>query len=264
MKPALIATDLDGTFYGAHAAPHQGNLVAARRAMEEGVVFVVATGRARRSLDELSGIADLDPMVISSNGAAVGPLNAAEPDVIHPVSPDAVLAFAQAIGAELEVSYAVEYLHHRGIEAGYTAEHSKGKIYRAPLAELLTGGPILKVIARTHNADTHRFAPLAAAAAGDQLHTTFSWYDACGTVELTAPGVNKGSALKELLHNLGIDPDRAVAFGDMPNDLEMLELVGRGYVMAEADPDLLDRGFIRIGRHEDGAVGAKILELLEV
>ncbi len=264
MKPALIATDLDGTFFGAHNAPHQGNLVAARRAIEEGVVFVVATGRSRRSLDKLNELADLDPIVISSNGAAVGRLCAAEPDLIRPISPAAVLTFAQAIATELEVSYAVEYVHHRGLEPGYIAGPVAQEIYEAPLAELLTQEPILKVIARTRSADTHQFTPLAVAAAGDLLHTTFSWHDTCGTVELTAPGVTKGAALKVLLDDLGIAPDQAVAFGDMPNDVEMLELVGRGYVMAGADPALADRGFIRIGRHEDGAVGTQILELLEV
>ena len=85
----------------------------------------------------------------------------------------------------------------------------------------------------------------------------------CGTVELSAPGVTKGAALARLLEEIGVDPADAVAFGDMHNDLGMLELVGRGYVMADADPCLLGRSFTRIGPNNEGAVGEQILRLLD-
>jgi len=87
MKPALIATDLDGTFLGANAVLLQSNLAAARRAIEEDVVFVIATGRPRRWLDALAKLRDLDPLVISSNGAAVSRLASPSPALLHPVIP---------------------------------------------------------------------------------------------------------------------------------------------------------------------------------
>jgi len=66
MKPALIATDLDGTFLGANAVLLQSNLAAARRAIEEGVVFVIATGRPRRWLDALAELRFTDDPAVSA------------------------------------------------------------------------------------------------------------------------------------------------------------------------------------------------------
>ena len=166
MKPALIATDLDGTFLGANAVLLQSNLAAARRAIEEGVVFVIATGRPRRWLDALAELRDLDPVVISSNGAAVGRLARPRPDFLHPIEPERALAFSAALPPELEVSFAVEYEYGWGREPGYPVGHFSGADQVAGLPELLAAGPVIKVLARTRHADTHAFSPVAVAAAG--------------------------------------------------------------------------------------------------
>lgn len=263
MKPALIATDLDGTFLGANAVLLQSNLAAARRAIEEDVVFVIATGRPRRWLDALAKLRDLDPLVISSNGAAVSRLASPSPALLHPIEPERALAFAAALPPELEVSFAVEYEYGWGREPGYPVGHFSEADHVASLTELLMVGPIIKVLVRTCHADTHAFSPVAITAADEILQATFSWHDVCGTVELSAPGVTKGTALARLLEEIDVDPANAVAFGDMHNDLGMLELVGRGYVMADADPCLLGRGFTRIGPNDEGAVGEQILRLLD-
>lgn len=262
MQPALIATDLDGTFLGAGSLPHLGNLAAARRAVERGVRFVVATGRPRRLLQGVRDLADLNPWVISSNGAALGPLNAARPSLIHPIDPEAVLRFASALPSELAVSYAVEYEVDWGREDSFPNGPFGPAGTVMPLQDLVALEPVVKVIAWTDRADTHTFAPIAESAASGLLQATFSWHSQHGAVELSAPGVTKGSALAELLTRLAIDPDGCVAFGDMPNDLQMLELVGRGYIMAACDPILLDRGFSQLGKHEDGAVGVEIDRLI--
>ena len=262
MKPALIATDLDGTFLGARSELHQGNLAAVRRAVADGAVFVVATGRPRRWLTSLAALSDINPMVISSNGAATGRLTADRADVIHVIAPEHALEFAAELPRELKVAFAVEYEHIWGREPAYPEGQFSAAEFVAPLTALLEAAPIVKVLARTQHADTHAFSPVALAAAQGRLEATFSWHDACGTVELSAVGVNKGNALAELLAAQRIDPKQCVAFGDMRNDLEMLQLVGRGFIMAGADPCLLDRGFTQIGHHEDGAVGDTIMQLL--
>ncbi|MDO5091935.1 MAG: HAD family hydrolase [Propionibacteriaceae bacterium] len=262
MRPALIATDLDGTFLGARSEPHPGNLAAARRAVAAGAVFVVATGRPRRWLKDLAALSDIDPMVISSNGAATGRLTADRAEFIHIIAPERALEFATALPRKFEVAFAVEYEHTWGREPAYPEGQFSSAELVAPLSVLLEAAPIVKVLARTQHADTHVFSPVALAAAQGHLEATFSWHDACGTVELSAVGVTKGKALAELLSVEGIDPTQCVAFGDMRNDLEMLQLVGRGFIMAGADPCLLGRGFTQIGHHEDGAVGDTILQLL--
>ena len=58
------------------------------------------------------------------------------------------------------------------------------------------------------------------------MHITYSTDD--GLIEVAAAGVNKGSALAALADRWGIDAKDVIAFGDMPNDLEMLRWAGFG------------------------------------
>jgi hydroxymethylpyrimidine pyrophosphatase-like HAD family hydrolase len=82
-------------------------------------------------------------------------------------------------------------------------------------------------------------------------------------VEVSAAGVSKAATLAALCERLGIAPDEVAAFGDMPNDLEMLAWVGMPYVMAHAHPDLLAlTDTVVIGSNADSAVGATIEALI--
>lgn len=59
-------------------------------------------------------------------------------------------------------------------------------------------------------------------------------YSGHGSVDLIANEVNKGNTLKQLLNQREIKPEQFLAFGDSNNDLEMLELAGYSYSMANA------------------------------
>jgi hydroxymethylpyrimidine pyrophosphatase-like HAD family hydrolase len=48
--------------------------------------------------------------------------------------------------------------------------------------------------------------------------------------------VTKASALARLAGELGVDAADVVAFGDMPNDVPMLEWAGAGYAMSGGHP----------------------------
>jgi HAD superfamily hydrolase (TIGR01484 family) len=73
---------------------------------------------------------------------------------------------------------------------------------------------------------------------GAQLDVTFS--TGHGLIEISAPGVTKGTGLARLAGELGIAPAEVVALGDMPNDLPMLQWAGYGVAMANAHPAVLD------------------------
>lgn len=63
---------------------------------------------------------------------------------------------------------------------------------------------------------------------GEQLVVTPSGN---GSMDLTNPGVNKGWALKQLLAQWQLTPHDLVAFGDGGNDVPMLKLAARSFVM---------------------------------
>lgn len=57
--------------------------------------------------------------------------------------------------------------------------------------------------------------------------------------ELTIPGVTKVSAITEVLERVGVPWEDTVAYGDAPNDLEMITFVHTGVAMGNAHPDLI-------------------------
>ncbi|MCC2592739.1 Cof-type HAD-IIB family hydrolase [Tessaracoccus sp. OS52] len=254
MRPLLVATDLDGTFLGAEGMVHPGNLEAAREVHAAGIELVIATGRPRRNLAALSPLLDIDPILIASNGASIGRLGAQEPDIIHPMDADTVLEFARGLPADLEAVFGVEYVHDWGVEEHFPHIPDRQPIV-ATLEELVAREPIIKFLVHTRRANTEELAEVVFEAAGEGLTPTFSWAADHGTVEISAPGVTKGAALAEVIAELGIDPADCAAFGDMPNDLEMLRLVGGPFVMANAHPSMFEHGFTVIGPHHEGAVG---------
>lgn len=261
MRPALVATDLDGTFLGSEGLAHPGNLEAAHAITDAGIEFVVATGRPRRSLEQLLPLQRLDPIVICSNGASIGRLAAAEPEIIHPISPDVIAEFAAGLPKDLDVTYAVEFVHEWGHDANFPRIVDRDAVI-APLAELVQRDPVLKLLVHTRHANTEDLAVVVTEAAGEGLTCTFSWSADHGTVEISAPGVNKGAALAEVIAELGLDPSQCAAFGDMPNDLDMLRLVGWPFVMAGSHPTMFEHGFTVIGHHHEGAVGEQLRSYL--
>lgn len=52
--------------------------------------------------------------------------------------------------------------------------------------------------------------------------------------DIQMPGVNKAQGLSQLMDVWGVSPDEVLAFGDADNDIEMIELAGRGFAMANA------------------------------
>ena len=74
---------------------------------------------------------------------------------------------------------------------------------------------------------------------GDAVDLTFSHPRGPGR-DLAAPGVTKATGLAEVAARLGVAAADVIAFGDMPNDLEMLRWAGHGVAMGNAHPVLLE------------------------
>lgn len=59
-------------------------------------------------------------------------------------------------------------------------------------------------------------------------------------VEVGVKGVNKGSAMREVLHHFGADPSQALAIGDSANDFEMIQEAGTGITLEGGANKLLE------------------------
>ena len=258
--PAMVVSDLDGTLLD-HTGDNisRRNIDALRRAEDAGARVVIATGRPIWWLGPVIE-AGFTGTAVCMNGAVVYDIAAGQIIASSPLAPLTMQNFVSALSEQTdEFALAVERL---GVtlqaciaEEEYRHPWAFGYFRRADRATLLAD-PAAKLLVRG-TGDSRSLATAARYTGADTVHITYSTDD--GLIEVAAAGVNKGSALAELAGRWGIDPAQVVAFGDMPNDLEMLHWAGHGVAMANAHPDLIAiADEVGADHHDDGV--AQVLE----
>lgn len=232
--PKMIVTDMDGTLLNAAGRVSDRNAAALRRAREAGAIVVVATGRPVWWLDPVID-AGFEGTAVCMNGAVVFDIAAKEMLDVSPLTPQVMTEFVDGYTEHIpNFALAVERLGFTANDAwsemDYDHPWDDGDFRVLPRAELLSE-PAVKMLVRQGN-DSSVLAAAAQQVAPDKVSVTYSTNS--GLIEVAAAGVNKGAALHRLADRFGIDPADAIAFGDMPNDAEMLRWAGRSFAMAHA------------------------------
>lgn len=269
----LIATDLDGTLLDPAGRIADADAHAIHAAAAAGVVVVVATGRPLRWLGCLAPIAAADPLVVASNGAAVYDLHADRVVTSHPLHRDLVADLADELRVRLPgLRFALEEGRVFRSEPDWQAHTPDPTVtladeetvtVRDTWPDLLQGaGDIVKFLAVHDDADPDELLAAAHAIVGDRAVVTHSvTRGRRALLEVSAPGISKAATIAALAHERRITAAQVAAFGDMPNDLAMLEYAGRPFVMANGHPSLRAR-FPVIGSNAHAGVGAQIRRLL--
>ncbi|SEB95236.1 hypothetical protein SAMN05428945_1626 [Streptomyces sp. 2224.1] len=120
--------------------------------------------------------------------------------------------------------------------------------------------PVIKLLAHHPELDPDAFLSLARTTAGDLASFTRS--SPTALLEISGSGVSKAGTLARCCAERGISPREVVAFGDMPNDIEMLTWAGTSYAMANAHPDVLAATTGRTASNNDDGVAAVIERIL--
>lgn len=72
-------------------------------------------------------------------------------------------------------------------------------------------------------------------------------------IELLPEGIDKGSALEELLKHCGMEHNQLIAFGDSHNDIDMLRMAGTGVAMGNAEDEVKKAAdHVTLSNEEDG------------
>lgn len=247
--PQLVATDIDGTIVPINGTLSERTRTALHASVASGVDVVLVTGRPPRWLPPVTETLQLPGTAICANGSividtetfAVRDISAISPDVaaeavarLRRVVPDAV--FAAESPSELRAGPGYEEVRAAERQAEGMVPSARSVTTAASFEEMLDDDQIFKVVVLSPSAGADALLDLVRSEVGDLLKPTRS---AVGQalVELGPPGVTKASTLAGYAEARGIGADHVIAFGDMPNDIEMLRWAGRSYAMDRGHPD---------------------------
>ena len=118
---------------------------------------------------------------------------------------------------------------------------------------------MVKVLAVHRDLDPEDFWRQVEAAVGDLVTTT--WSSTFALVEISAAGVTKATTLARVAAEMGLGAEDVVAFGDMPNDLPMLEWAGTSYAMANAHASVRDLADHLAPRNDEDGVAVVLADL---
>ncbi len=265
----LIAFDLDGTVLNTDKAITPRTRAALDAAQKKGVFLLPATGR---TLANMQCCTDLPGrhLALTSNGAAIWDMGAAPAAAVFSrwgenrgaaeglLPPDAACLAAQPLprATALAVLDALApflpgnlkaFVHGRSVSEApsYAWEQAHGSAGFHPGPGLTTvveslpayaaahSGEVEKICMFFRDADTLAAARRALAAVPD-IEVVQGAPD---NLEVTAPGVDKGSGLVLACRVLGIPPENVLAIGDSENDWALLRAAGVSVAMANATPE---------------------------
>jgi Cof subfamily protein (haloacid dehalogenase superfamily) len=260
--PALIVSDLDGTFLSPDGSVSELNAEAVAAAQRAGIPVIFATGRPVRWLEVISDLPGTHPTVIASNGAVLYDLGERRVLRSHTIDRSLGRDAVRLLRRELpELRFAFEAGHQFGYEPGYliTYDLPEDLVVRIGEAdELAADDDHVKILARHPEWSSDELAAAATELIGDVLTVTHSSQPGSRLIELSRLGVSKASMLAEVCVDLDIALADVAAFGDMPNDLDLLSVVGRPHAMKNAHPLLLDLGIAVVPSNADSGVGRTI------
>ncbi|MFE4833328.1 HAD family hydrolase [Arthrobacter sp. NPDC056691] len=259
----LVASDIDGTILGHDGRISDRTVRAFHACRSAGVELVFVTGRPPRWLHPLEEQLGHTGTVICSNGAVVWDLEADKVVSAQTMAINDIFEIRRIIkNVRPTALFAAETLTGFHLEPGFIENGSSellSEFTPAPLASTLTAeDAVVKFLAIVREGTADEFLAEVGPAVGNLASVTHS-APTVAMLELAVPGINKAVTLADYAASLGIDAADVVAFGDMPNDIEMLRWAGHGYAMASGHPEAIRAAGQQAPHFDDDGV-AQILE----
>jgi len=256
--PRLVATDLDGTLLRSDGSisPLTARTVAQLESAGVDVVFV--TARPPEWLEPLADAVGGHGTVICANGAFVFDVRSRSILESHVLEPGLVASLAAELRASLPVpSLAVQGPGGLLFESAFPLHWPPTPTWRAgERVEDFLDVPVAKLMVQCSATPEAELVARVAAVLGDRAVVCHSGMP--GLAEVSAPGVTKATAVARWCAERGVGAREVWAFGDMPNDLDMLAWAGTSFAVAGAHPEVRAAADHVIGSNDEDGV-ARVL-----
>lgn len=235
----IVATDLDGTLLRPNRTLSPRTIEALDAIHAAGIDLVLATGRPPGFT---LSILDMVPTAIGcvcANGAAILDPTTRElssTSLIGSKLPAILTALREGVsGIGIAVNWEMDFAFDTAFGKALPPRLATGE----PLEDIeqTLHNPIYKLLVAHSEIDGLELQSQVQLALGPLAEASHSGY---GFIEITASGVDKSTALAAICSERGIGREQIIAFGDMHNDLRMIEWAGIGVAMGNADQAVKD------------------------
>lgn len=272
----LLAIDIDGTLLDSRGELSDANRAAIGVAERAGIRVVLVTGRRLPSARQVAERAASTGPLVVNNGALI--VQSAAGGVLHRrllplAAARAIIAAGQSVGLDPIVHdgpngegriFFERMRDPAGAMAGYVARAADHAVRVADLAGGLASDPVqvmfagtIARIARFHAELRPRLNRMARLA-----RTVYPRRD-IAFLDVLERRCSKGRAVAWLAQAHGIARQEIAAVGDNHNDVEMLRVAGRAFVVANAEPAVRARGYELTASNDEDGVARAIERLLE-
>lgn len=239
MKYKAVISDLDGTLLNSNhkVSEHTKNIV--KKIVDKGIHFFIATGRHHQDIDYIRNDLDLDSIFITSNGCRIHDSNKNKL-IGYDIEEDIVKGLLEMeVEENIHKNFYQEDKWYVEKENRWLDEFTKESEFLYEIVDFskLENYTATKFffLSEDHESLVKLQEKIEEKYPG-QLNIAFSLINC---LEIMPKGISKGYAIKKVLEKHNIKPEEAIAFGDGLNDLEMLQTVGKGYIMGNAHDKLI-------------------------
>ncbi len=229
---------MDGTLLRSDGRLSTFTINALETLRERDVHIVALTARPRRLFMQIDGLADIVDWAVCDNGASTWAAVGMSPVSLAQWPLDVVDVLVAELRRRIPgCSLAFETGDRTLAEAAFVARAGELAVSPDDVVERLDGR--LSTISKIMVIADHGPNDLCEVLARLALHDCRPTHSGSPYVEICPPAISKMSALAALCEELKVEREGVVAFGDMPNDLQLLEWAGTGVAVANAHPDVL-------------------------
>ncbi|MGQ8773235.1 pyridoxal phosphatase [Serratia sp. NA_112.1] len=258
MSYRVIALDLDGTLLDNQKRILPQSLAALAQARAAGIKVVVVTGRHHVAIHPFYQALEIDTPAICCNGTYLYDFQQKKVLAADPLEKDQAKLVLQML--KQSDIHGLMY-----VDDAMLYQEPSGHVIRSlAWAETLPPAQrptLLQVNSLVQAADdaqsiwkfatSHADIPALRSFAETVekelgLACEWSWHD---QVDIAKGGNSKGKRLQQWVESQGLSMSQVVAFGDNYNDLSMLEAVGLGVAMGNADDAIKQRADLVIADH---------------
>ncbi len=270
-KVKYIVSDMDGTLLGKDHTVLPANRDMVHRLHDKGIGFTIATGRVDYMVALFAEQLRITDPIISCNGALVRSLDTGKTLVKNMINPSSareilqyfnaldfdILAYEQDRICHASDSVRIGFFHHYNeIARQAGSEEVKLQAFNKVEETFYDGQEYMKLFIWQPDQEKLDHAAKHLASRYPDLYFVRSTQ---GSLDITAKGTTKGSAILALAKYHQISPEEIAVFGDQDNDVAMFLEAGVSFAMENASEQAKMAADLVIGHHQDAAL-AKTIE----